>query len=210
MKPIWKILIAIATAIAVAFVVFLLAGKKKKDADHLDLTKVPMQTVDDMFAVQTKNGIVVMRIEADKMLRYENDTTTMEVFPEGFAVYSYTDEGLLETILLSDQARHLTYKGTDGEEWQAFGNVSVQNIIKRETMETDTIYWDQRSHQIYTDCYIRMYSPDGFMQGYGMRSDDKARNAIIRKPFNSYSVVVKDTTTVLVDSINFIGPFLKK
>ena len=45
-------MIAIATAIAVAFVVFLLAGKKKKDADHLDLTKVPMQTVDDMFAVQ--------------------------------------------------------------------------------------------------------------------------------------------------------------
>ena len=210
MKPIWKILIAIATAAAVAFVVYLLAGKKKGDSDHLDLTKVPMQTVDDMFAVQTKNGIVVMRIEADKMLRYENDTTTMEIFPEGFAVYSYTDEGLLETILLSDQARHLTFKGTDGEEWQAFGNVSVQNIIKRETMETDTIYWDQRSHQIYTDCYIRMYSPDGFMQGYGMRSDDKARNAIIHKPFNSYSVVVQDTTAVLVDSINFIGPFLKK
>ena len=210
MKPIWKILIAIATAAAVAFVVYLFVGKKKAATDHLDFTKVPMQTVDDMFAVQTKNGVVVMRIEADKMLRYENDTTTMELFPDGFAVYSYTDEGLLETILLSDQARHLTFKNSSGEEWQAFGNVSVQNIIKRETMETDTIYWDQRTHQIYTDCYIRMYSPDGFMQGYGMRSDDKARNAIIHKPFNSYSVVVQDTTAVLVDSINFIGPFLKK
>ena len=43
-----------------------------------------------------------------------------------------------------------------------------------------------------------------------MRSDDKARNAIIKKPFNSYSVVVTDTTAILVDSINFIGPFLKK
>ena len=210
MRPVWKILIAIATAAAVAFVIFLLTGKKKAAADHLDLSQVPMQTVDNMFAVQTKNGVVVMRIEADKMLRYENDSTSMELFPEGFAVYSYTDEGLLETILLSDQARHIMFKNTDGEEWQAFGNVSVQNIIKRETMETDTIYWDQRVHQIYTDCYIRMYSPDGFMQGYGMRSDDKARNAVIHKPFNSYSVVVQDTTAVLVDSVNFIGPFLKK
>ena len=185
-------------------------GKDKKKVEKTDLSGLPMQTVDDMFAVQTKNGVVVMRIEADKMLRYENDSTATELFPEGFAVYSYTDEGLLETILLSDQARHILYKSSNGEEWQAFGNVSVQNIIKRETMETDTIYWDQRSHQIYTDCYIRMYSPDGFMQGYGMRSDDKARNAIIHKPFNSYSVVVQDTTAVLVDSINFIGPFLKK
>ena len=180
------------------------------EADRLDLGRTPTQRTFDMFAVQTKNGVVVMRIEADKMLRYETDTTTMELFPDGFSVYSYTDDGLLETIMLSDQARHITFKSSNGEEWQAFGNVSIQNIIKRETMETDTIYWDQRVHQIYTDCYIRMYSPDGFMQGYGMRSDDKARNAIIKKPFNSYSVVVKDTTAVLVDSINFIGPFLKK
>jgi LPS export ABC transporter protein LptC len=210
LRPAWKILIAIATAAAVAIVVLLCLRKGKAGGEKLDFSKVPMQTVDDMFAVKTKNGLVEMRIEADKMLRFETDSTTMELFPEGFAVYSYTDEGLLETILLSDQARHITFKNTNGEEWQAFGNVSVQNIIKRETMETDTIYWDQRVHQIYTDCYIRMYSPDGFMQGYGMRSDDKARNAIIRKPFNSYSVVVKDTTTVLVDSVNFIGPFLKK
>ncbi len=210
MKPVWKILIAIATAAAVAIVVLLSLRKGKADGERIDFSKVPMQTVDDMFAVQTKNGVVVMRIEADKMLRYETDTTTMELFPDGFSVYSYTDDGLLETIMLSDQARHITFKSSNGEEWQAFGNVSIQNIIKRETMETDTIYWDQRVHQIYTDCYIRMYSPDGFMQGYGMRSDDKARNAIIKKPFNSYSVVVKDTTAVLVDSINFIGPFLKK
>lgn len=201
---------AIATAAAVAFVVYLWVGKDKKKVEKSDLSGMPMQTVDDMFAVQTKNGVVVMRIEADKMLRYETDSTTMELFPDGFSVYSYTDDGLLETIMLSDQARHITFKSSNGEEWQAFGNVSIQNIIKRETMETDTIYWDQRVHQIYTDCYIRMYSPDGFMQGYGMRSDDKARNAIIKKPFNSYSVVVKDTTAVLVDSINFIGPFLKK
>ena len=210
MKPVWKILIAIATAAAVAIVVLLSLRKGKADGERIDFSKVPMQTVDDMFAVQTKNGVVVMRIEADKMLRYETDTTTMELFPDGFSVYSYTDDGLLETIMLSDQARHIAFKSSNGEEWQAFGNVSIQNIIKRETMETDTIYWDQRVHQIYTDCYIRMYSPDGFMQGYGMRSDDKARNAIIKKPFNSYSVVVKDTTAVLVDAINFIGPFLKK
>ena len=210
MKPVWKILIAIATVAAVAIVIYLLAGRRSRTADDNDYADRPMQVVDSMFAVQTKNGVVVMRIEADRMLRYENDSSTLELFPDGFSVYSYTDEGLLETIMLSDQAKHLTFKNTKGEEWQAFGNVVIQNIIKRETMETDTLYWDQRVNQIYTNCYIRMYSPDGFMQGYGMRSDDKARNAIIMKPFNSYSVVVQDTTVDLVDSVIFIGPFLKK
>ena len=198
-----------ATATAVAFVVYSCSGKLQ-EADSINLEETPMQTVNDMFAVQTKNGVVVMRIEADLMQRFETDTMSLELFPEGFAVYSYTDEGLLETIMLSDKASHKTFKNTQGEAWSAFGNVSIQNIIKQETMETDTIYWDQRINQIYTDCYVRMYSPDGFMQGYGMRSDDHARNAIIMKPFNSYSVVIQDTTAVVIDSVNFIGPFLKK
>ena len=49
------------------------------------------------------------------------------------------------------------------------------------------------------------------MQGFGMRSDDMARNAIIQRPFNSYGVVEQDSTKVVLDSVNFIGPFpLKK
>ena len=55
-----------------------------------------------------------------------------------------------------------------------------------------------------------MYSHDGLMQGYGMRSDERARNSIILKPFNNFAVIVKDTTYVPVDSVNFIGPLLKK
>ncbi len=45
------------------------------------------------------------------------------------------------------------------------------------------------------------------MQGFGMRSDDMARNAIIQRPFNSYGVVEQDSTKVVLDSVNFIGPF---
>lgn len=200
----------IATAIAVAFVVYSCKGKLD-EADKLDLSSVPLQTIDDMFAVQTKNGIVVMRIEAELMERFDNDTCSMETFPKGLSVYGYTDEGLLETAIFSDNAIHETKKDVNNSEsWSAFGNVVVQNVIKQETMETDTVYWDRARGEIYTDCYVRMSSPDGFMQGYGMRSDERARNSIILRPFNSFGVVVQDTTVVLVDSVNFIGPFLEK
>lgn len=85
----------------------------------------------------------------------------------------------------------------------------VKNIVKQQTMETDTIYWDRTKKEIFTDCYVRMYSPDGLMQGYGMRSDERARNSIILKPFNNYMIVVQDSTAVSIDSVNFIGPLLK-
>ena len=198
-----------ATATAVAFVVFSCKGKLG-EAEALDLSETPVQTVTDMFIVQTKNSGLEMRAEAPLMEKYERgDTLSYELFPEGFNVFGYTDEGLLETKITSDNARHLKYK--DGREtWEAFGNVVVQNLIKQETMETDTLYWDQKEEKIYTNCYVKMYSPQGFMQGYGMESDQRARDSKLFNPFNSYGIVAQDTTEVVIDTVNFIGPILKK
>ena len=77
-------------------------------------------------------------------------------------------------------------------------------------METDTLYWDQEAKEIWTDCYIKMTSPSGLLQGYGMRSDEMARNAILLSPFDNEFVVEQDSTVVVIDSVNFIGPMLKK
>ena len=197
----------IATAVAVAFVVYSCKGKLK-EAEALDIKEAPVQTVDNMFIVQTQNGMIQMRAEAPLMERYERDTLSFELFPDGFAVYGYTEEGLLETEIVADNAKHM--KHLNGEEsWEAFGNVVVRNLIKQEVMETDTLYWDQKNEKIYTHCYVRMYSPDGFMQGYGMESDQRARNSIIFNPFNSYGFLEQDEE-VMIDSVNFIGPIQKK
>ena len=197
-----------ATAAAVAFVVYSCQAKLG-EAQSLKIDETPVQTVRDMMIVQSENGMIQMRSVADLMEKYERDTLTYELFPEGFAVYAYTEEGLLETQIVADNARHTKYN--DGREtWEAFGNVVVKNLIKQETMETDTLYWDQKNEKLYTHCYVKLYSPQGFMQGYGMESDQKAYNSIIFNPFNSYGIVVQDSTEVVIDSVNFIGPFIKK
>ena len=198
----------IATASAVAFVVYSCKGKLG-EAAALNLSETPVQTVTDMFIVQTENSGLQMRAEAPLMEKYERDTLSYELFPKGFFVFGYTDEGLLETRITSDNARHLKYN-YGRETWEAFGNVVVQNLIKQETMETDTLYWDQKEEKIYTHCYVKMYSPQGFMQGYGMESDQRARDSKLFNPFNSYGIVAQDTTEVVIDTVNFIGPLLKK
>ena len=84
---------------------------------------------------------------------------------------------------------------------------SDQNcFLFRSKIEKD---W-RKNGALSTHCYVRMYSPDGFMQGYGMESDQRARSTILYNNFNNYAIIVKDTTEVLIDSVNFIGPFQKK
>ncbi|CDA95499.1 lipoprotein putative [Bacteroides sp. CAG:709] len=209
MKNYGNIKTMIATAFAVAFVVYS-CKSGLSEAGKLDLSATPLQIVDSMNMVQTNKGKIEMRVVTGQMQRFDNDSVSREYFPEGMWVYAYTDDEVLESTIVSDEASHEKRKDSGEEIWMAFGNVVVKNIVKQQTMETDTIYWDRTKKEIYTDCYVRMYSPDGFMQGYGMRSDERARNSIIMKPFNNFAVVVKDTTEVLIDSANFIGPLLKK
>ena len=181
-----------------------------KEADVLDLGATPVQTVFDMFAVQTKDGVILQRMESDRMLRFSTDSLDYELFPDGLYVYAYTEDGLLETYIRADEARHVNAgKKAKGEVWEAYGNVVISNVIKKETMETDTIYWDRNREEIYTDCYVKLYSEDGMMQGKGMRSDDRARNATLLSVFDSFGITQKDSTKVVIDSVNFIGPLLK-
>ena len=197
-----------ATAAAVAFVVYSCGGNLKQE-DAKDIRNMPVQTADDLVSVQTENGQIQNRMEAPRMERYENDTLSLQLFPGGVAVYGYIEGGLLETSITADNARHEKYK--DGREtWSAFGNVVVKNLIKKEVMLTDTLYWDRQNEKIYTDCYVRIYSPDGFMQGYGMESDQRARDYKLFNPVNSYGVVVQGRTAVNIESGNFIGPFRHK
>ncbi len=52
-----------ATALAVAFIVYSCKGKLG-EADSIVLAETPVQTVDDMFIVQSENGMIKMRAEA--------------------------------------------------------------------------------------------------------------------------------------------------
>jgi len=197
-----------ATAAAVAFIVYSCKGKLG-EAESLNLAETPVQVVEDMFMQQTENGKVKMRAESPRMEKYEKDTLQYELFPDGFFVYGFDESGKLETEIVADNARHMKYK--DGREtWEAYGNVVVKNIINQEIMETDTLYWNQETEMIYTHCYVRIISPVGFAQGYGMEADQRARSYTLFNNFNNYAFVVKDSTEVLIDSVNFIGPFPKK
>ena len=172
-----------------------------------DFEQTPVQVVHDMQILQTDKGEAEMRMQAPLMQRYDyvKDSVqqSYELYPDGFFVYAYTENGQLETTVTANQAKHVTTRGN--ESWSAFGDVVVINHIKGERMETDTIYWNKEEKQIYTDCYVRLSSDSGLMQGFGMTSDDRARNSIILRPFDSYAVE-HDSTYVYIDTLNQMGP----
>ena len=111
-----------ATALAVAFVVYSCKGKLG-EAEVLNLAETPVQIVEDMFMQQTENGMIKMRAESPRMEKYEKDTLQYELFPDGFFVYAFDESGKLETEIVADNARHMKYK--DGRD---LGCLNIGNL----------------------------------------------------------------------------------
>lgn len=183
--------------------------KEEETSEPIDTEITPVQVVRDMAFIQSDWGSSVMKMNARTMQHFafvkDSMAQSYDFYPDGFHVNLYTLDGALETEINSQQAKHVTTAGK--EQWSAFGNVVIINHIKEQKVETDTVYWDQSNHMIRTDCYVRMSSPQGVMQGYGLESDEKAENAVVLKPFDSYSVM-RDSSDVYIntDTLNFMGP----
>lgn len=203
----YKVSIIAASAAIMVFA----SCKRDVEPVPFDMEQIPTQTVNNVAVIQSEKGNITMRMTAPLLQHFKYSKAGIQdeydYYPEGIFVMAYTDNGALETTVTADKAKHITLKGA--EKWMAFGNVVVINHIKSEKMESDTIYWNQAEKKIHTDCYVKMTSRNGMMQGYGMISDDRARNSEILKPFDSYSVMT-DSTDVYIDTLNFVGPKVLK
>lgn len=197
------------TGMAVAFfaAAILFWACARDETAVIDFEQTPVQVVHGMSMLQTDKGEATMRMHAPVMKRYsftrDSVAQSYELYTDGFFVDAYTEQGELETTIVSEMAKHVTTPGQ--ESWSAFGNVVITNHIKGQRMETDTIYWNREEKQIYTDCYVRLTSDSGLMQGYGMTSDERAANAVILHPFDWYAID-RDSTYTYVDTVNLMGP----
>lgn len=190
---------------------FFSSCRNNAEVEPMDMEQIPVQEVFNMEVLQSDNAILSMRMSAPLMQHFEYYKDSVDhifdLYPNGIHVDAYTEDGALETVVDADHAKHETTGG--GNSWMAYGNVRVKNIINGQTITSDTIYWDQKEKRIFTDCYVRVESSKGLLQGYGMMSDERANNTVLRKPFDSYSAP-EDTSNIEIDTLNFIGPLRKK
>jgi len=161
---------------------------EKTDAiGHTD--SLSTQTVYGMRLIESEYGRVRTRFEAPLMESYSLLPEPFDIFPQGIKVTGITPEGLSEFEITAQRAIRTT---GNKERWEAYGDVVIINFIKEERVETDTLYWDSAGKKIYTNAYIKYYSPDGFVQGIGMESDDRADNIVVFNPFYSHWIL-RDT-----------------
>ncbi len=66
--------------------------------------------------------------------------------------------------------------------WTIHGNVVIDNVKKKEKLNSEELYWDASADRIWTDKFVRIETEDQILTGTGLESDQKFSEYEILKP----------------------------
>ncbi|MGN0032762.1 MAG: LPS export ABC transporter periplasmic protein LptC [Candidatus Limimorpha sp.] len=129
----------------------------------------------DVVIERSDSGILVAKLTAPVMRSVETEDSSFLEFPKGF----------FATVYEGDTSAYAKIKGNYGmmynqdELVMARDNVVVENITTKETLETETLFWNQKTKKIYTRNFVKIYSPDKVVYGDSLEADETFSKRVI-------------------------------
>lgn len=162
--------------IAMLMMVLAFAGfgceREIKDPDEEERYSGPTIENHDVTTLYSDSAKLLIKLQAPVQQEFESGDG---VFPEGFYVEFYDEQGNLESTLRGNYGKQDPRKSL----YYARGNVIVDNLKKKEKLETEELYWDRNKAKIYTDKFVKITTPEEILTGKGLTAEqDMSRYSI--------------------------------
>jgi len=156
-----------------------------REVNALTLTdSLPDETAHDIEVIYSTSGRVEALLTSPYMERFEG-REPRTVFPDGIFVVFYDSLMNVRSDLRANHA--ISHDNTAIME--ARGNVVVNNYRKEETIDTEHLVWDQNAHEIRSEVFVKITTPDKVLYGEeGFEADEWLNRWIIRKPRGTFEV----------------------
>ena len=128
-------------------------------------TEEPVVISQGVEWLYTKNGTPSHRLSSPKVLRFDGHIEYIE-FPLGLEIISFDTLGEQEAFMKSDYA--IQY--LDDKTIKAKGGVLLENY-KGEKLETESLFWDEKREQIFTEAPVKITNKDQIIIGEGFESN---------------------------------------
>lgn len=155
---------------------------------------------DSLVRIVSQNGRKSYRFATPLMERYELAKDPYSEFRKGVKIITYKDStNIEEGSLIADYAIFFEKQ----ELWEAKGNVVATNQSGH-VLETQQLFWDQRSHRIYSNIDSRITQGNDVLVGVGFESDEKMEEWEFRRPRGRLAVDIEPTQDSLRrDSVDY-------
>lgn len=128
----------------------------------------------DVVMTRSDSGFVQAKLIAPVMHSMEGDSTILE-FPKGFLAYMYEKDTTATSKISADYG----IRYDEQELIFAKDNVIVENIDTKETLFTETLFWNQKTRKIYTRNPVKITSPDKIIFGDSLIANEDFTQRVI-------------------------------
>ena len=159
---------------------------------------VPIMVTREVSTYISDSGVVRYKIIADDWKVYDRLDPSRWTFEEGVYLEKYDNKLNIEATILADTA----YYYDQQELWELRGNVHIENKDD-EQFDTQLLFWNQKSKQVYSDQYIRIRQQKRIITGMGFTSNQDFTHYTIKQTQGIFPIKEEpsatDSTTMAVE-----------
>ncbi|MDV7187614.1 LPS export ABC transporter periplasmic protein LptC [Lutibacter sp. TH_r2] len=174
-STIQNILKSIAVVLTMVML-FSCSNNAKEVRDFLADKNMPIGEVNNVDHKHTDSGRIDIRMRAPIMLDYSNRKNhPYSEFPKGIKITKIEKNGDSLTIE-GDYAK--SYGKTNVSEIS--NNVVIENFAQQNRLETDQIYWDQKTHYFFTESKFTFYTKTDTIHGTGFEASEDLEKWLVK------------------------------
>lgn len=127
------------------------------------------------------SGVIKYRIVTEKWEVNQQRNPSRWIFDRGIFLEQFDEKFNVASHIQCDTAYYFDKEKV----WRLNGNVKVKTA-NGISFSSEELYWDQSRHELYSNCFSRLVTPDRELQGLHFRSDEKLSRYIISNTKGSF------------------------
>lgn len=145
----------------------------KIDTIGLDsVADIPTMLTRNVETLISDSGVTRYKINTPVWYVYDDVQEPYWRFPDGINLIKFDNFFRTETTVRADSAVYFKYK----QLWRLDGNVRIINILNEKIL-TQQLFWDQRTHRIYSDSFVHIEQTDRVLEGlHGFETNEQMTN----------------------------------
>ena len=76
----------------------------------------------------------------------------------------------------------------ENEEWKVEGNVILENLQNKESLNTEQLFWNPVTGRVHTEKFVRIERADEILTGTGLTATQDFSSYIIKKPEGTFNL----------------------
>ena len=165
---------------------------------------VAMMTSYGVNTLISDSGIMKYRIVAERWEVNENLNPKRWIFRRGVFLEQFDEKFHVEAFIQADTAFYFT----DQKLWHLIGNVRVRTLDGLR-YSSEELYWNQDRHELYSNRFSRLITPEREMEGSYFRSNEQLTRYFISNSKGSFmqsDMFKEDTTSNKASSDSVVAP----